>query len=167
MFLTRCLVNLPCEGSSQNVRFCYGVPTHLQPKQLFHLVPIFVLHCTSVTVYNSFIHLLPNLHGSCLKGTRKGEIGDRSFRLRVSATSRLLTSQVVYEKKRAVHMYTVYIYIETRDSILETRDSILESFENPEERDASDCQLTFERYCNSFFQPWYEKVRYTCVYLVL
>ena len=112
MFLTRCLVNLPCEGSSQNVCFCYGVPTHLQPKQIFHLVPIFVLHCTNVTVYDSFIHLLPSLHGSCLKGTGKGAIGDWSLRLCNSVMSRLLTSQVISLTRRK-EWYTCILYIYT------------------------------------------------------
>ena len=129
-------------------------------------------------MFNSFIHLLPILHGSCLEGTGKGknwwpDISPTRFG---SIPSANILSRFAYKKKRALHMYIyLYTYIETREQTrfsrretLSLRVSRIESrVSSLEDQDASDCQLTFERYCNSFFQPWHEKVRYTCVYLVL
>ena len=54
---------------------------------------------------------------------------------------------------REISQATSSLTFSTRNSILETRDSILETIEDRvsslEDRGSRDCQLTFERYCNS------------------
>ena len=54
---------------------------------------------------------------------------------------------------REINQATSSLTFSTRNSILETRDSRLETIEDRvsslEARGSRDCQLTFERYCNS------------------
>ena len=67
--------------------------------------------------------------------------------------TRILKLAPYYHTQAAHVQFTLGSHLRTRSSIIETRDSILESFENRvsrlEDRDVSDCQLTFERYCIS------------------